>query len=516
MDRPRYDALVSTFFDPDAEGVAGIFADFLALLNADPPPPEVGPSPGGLADARDAVLPYFLGTDGRASPLHVGNVRGPASLASLVGGLACLLKNPNLCTHADGGRSSELEENAVAALSDLVFDRPADPCGVFTAGGTVSNLYGAKVGVEKAVPGAMRTGLSGVRVAGVCSEAAHHSAATVAGWLGIGTDNLHRVPTDRDMAMRPDALADKLDELYRRGDAVAFVLATFGSTDAFGVDDVAGIRAVIDGKAREHGRPAPHLHADAAVGWGLCFLRDYDTAANPLRINTDTLPVIERAKGLCRGLLAADSVTVDFHKAGRGHYPGSAFLVNRRDDLRVLARAAAAMPYLADAFDARDPAVFTLETSRPAFGPYTVMASLDAIGRDGWRMLTARGLELAQYLKARLAKLDYCQVLNAGTPGVGVVWWVLPKGCDAKRVYADLEAGRLSADDVQRYAAEVRRLFAARERTLDPSADARLGFTTDFGHRPHGHELPAWKCVFLHPRTDEAVIDRLVWSVERL
>jgi glutamate/tyrosine decarboxylase-like PLP-dependent enzyme len=70
------------------------------------------------------------------------------------------------------------------------------------------------------------------------------------------------------------------------------------------------------------------------------------------------------------------------------------------------------------------------------------MASLNSIGLTGWQMLTARALELADYLKQRLDKLEYCCVLNPGTCGANVVWWVLSKGRDAKKIYKDLEEGK--------------------------------------------------------------------------
>jgi glutamate/tyrosine decarboxylase-like PLP-dependent enzyme len=532
MDRTKYDALVRTFFDCDPKAVTGIFEELLAAMTAEEslPPghylsqnydtaqanPEIHTLPGNLKDARDAVFPYFWGTDGWSSPLHLENVRGPANYASLVGALACLLKNPNLCTDTYSQRSNELEVKAITALANLIFYQTDSPWGVFTVGGTISNLYAAKIGVEKVLPGAMRKGLGGATVAGVCSEAAHYSCATVAGWLGLGTDNLHEIPTDHTLAMRLDLLNARLDELYRGGAKVAFVFATFGTTDAAGVDDVAGVREVIDAAAARHGVPPPFLHADAAVGWGLCFLNEYDLARNPLRLAPDLLPVVARARQLCGGLRHADSVTLDFHKTGRGHYPSSAFVVNRRADLRHLARNKDDIPYFSDADGRRDPALFTLETSRPGLGPYTVTASLNGIGLQGWQMLIARSLELSQYLKERLDRLDFCRVLNRETCGPNVVWWVLPRGRDAKEIVRRIEDGTLGAEDAERYAAEVKRLFGKRERSLDPGRDARLSLTTDIGYRPHGRPLPAWKAVFFHPKTDEAVIDRLVESIEEV
>ena len=77
-------------------------------------------------------------------------------------------------------------------------------------------------------------------------------------------------------------------------------------------------------------------------------------------------------------------------------------------------------------------------------------------------------------------------------------------------------AGRISPDAFAHYAAEIHRLFDKRAKTMDPALDARLSFTTDIGHRPHGIALPAWKAVFFNPKTDEAVIDRLIYSIEEL
>lgn len=532
MDRSRYDAFVRTFFECDPKAVTEVFQELLAAMTAEEslPPgqhmsqnyetaqvnPEIHVLPGNLKDARDAVFPFFWGTDGWSSPLHLENVRGPANYASFLGAVACLLKNPNLCTDSYSQRSNELEVKAVTALANLLFYHTQDPWGVFTAGGTVSNFYGVKIGIEKVVPGAMHKGLQGQPVMGICSEAAHYCARSIAGWCGIGTQNLHPVPTDRTMAMRLDRLAGDLDALYARGAKVAFVIATFGTTDAFGVDDIAGIREVIDDRARRHGVPAPQLHADAAIGWGLCFLNEYDTSRNPLKLTPELLPVVTRAQDLCRGLKHADSVTVDFHKTGRGHYTSSAFIVNRKADLRYLSRDVADIPYFPEADARRDPALFTLETSRSGLGPYTVMASLNGIGLLGWQMLIARSLELAHTLKRRLAALGYCKVLNPDTVGSNVVFWVLPKGRNAGEIFARLEAGELPAEEAQLYIAEVRRLFGKRDRALDPARDARLSLTTDIGYRPHGHPLPAWKAVFFNPRTDEVVIDRLIDSIEEL
>lgn len=532
MDREKYRKLVETFFQWDHDAVVTVLDELITAAMAEDAQspvrvmsqnyetaqanPEIHLLPGNLKDARDAIFPYFWGTDSWNSPLHVENVRGPANQASLIGAFACLLKNPNLCTDRYSQRSNELEVKVITALANLIFYHTQDPWGVFTIGGTISNLYGAKIGIERVVPGAMHHGLGQRRVVGICSTASHYSNRTVAGWCGLGTEQLIEIPTDANLAMRLDLLAERLDQLYASGTLVAYVVATFGTTDGFGLDDVAGIRAVIDDLAARHRQVAPQLHVDAAVGWALTFLTEYSTHTNPLHFTPELVEIVERVRAHGLGLKHADSVTLDFHKMGRGHYPSSALIVNRRDDLRFLSRSVSETPYFSDADARRDPALFTLECSRPAIGPYSVMASLNSIGLTGWQMLIARGLELAERLKQGLMKLDYCRVLNRDTVGASVNWWVLPKGRNAAEIFERLQAGELTAEQQQRYFSEVRRLFEKREKMIDPRIDAKLGFTTDFGYQPHGIRIPAWKAVFFHPATSDEMVDRILYSLEEL
>ena len=263
----------------------------------------------------------------------------------------------------------------------------------------------------------MQDGLRDRSVVGVVSEAGHYSNATLAGWLGIGVQNLHAVPTDQHLAMRLDLLEQKLDALFADGNQVAFVIATFGTTDAFGIDDIEGIREIIERKAKEHHATVPHLHVDAAVGWVSCFLTEYDVEANPFQALPRTIELIRQTQAATRGFRYADSVTIDFHKMGWGHYPSSAFIVRRREDLLHLTRSIEEVPYFSEADFRHDPALFTLECSRPGIGPYAVMASLNGIGLSGYRCLVANAIEKASILKQKIEEMPFCKVLNQTTPG---------------------------------------------------------------------------------------------------
>ncbi|HMO37455.1 MAG TPA: hypothetical protein PKA06_15555, partial [Gemmatales bacterium] len=105
---------------------------------------------------------------------------------------------------------------------------------------------------------------------------------------------------------------------------------------------------------------------------------------------------------------------------------------------------------------------------------------------------------------------------NPGTVGPNVCFWVLPKGRNAGEIFERLLAGQLPTDKIERYFAEIRRMYEKREKVLDPTRDARLSFTTSIGYQPHGYHLPAWKAVFFNPKTDESHIDRLIDSIEEM
>lgn len=100
-----------------------------------------------------------------------------------------------------------------------------------------------------------------------------------------------------------------------------------------------------------------------------CFLTDCDLEANPLNFPEGLKPLLRETQKLTVGFREADSVTIDFHKMGWGHYPSSAMIVNRRNDLARLFRDKKDVPYFAEADYRHDPALFTLECSRPGIGP---------------------------------------------------------------------------------------------------------------------------------------------------
>ncbi len=122
------------------------------------------------------------------------NVVAPPSIASIIGVLLPATYNPNLVSEEGNRRVAEAEVRVAAMASDLVGYVPHEAAGVFTFGGTGAMLYGVKIGLEKAIPNCLQTGLTRPAVI-LASDHSHYCALSVAGWLGIGEQNVIAVPT---------------------------------------------------------------------------------------------------------------------------------------------------------------------------------------------------------------------------------------------------------------------------------------------------------------------------------
>ena len=161
---------------------------------------------------------------------------------------------------------------------------------MFTFGGTGTVLYGAKLGIEKAFPDAMDNGVPGGGLI-LASAQSHYCRLNVAGWLGLGEKSVVAVPTHLENDIRVDRLEAVAREALDQGWRLVALVATMGTTDAFGVDDLDAIADLRDRLVKEYNLDyRPHIHADAVIGgWAWSVFNDYDFEANPLGFRPRTV-----------------------------------------------------------------------------------------------------------------------------------------------------------------------------------------------------------------------------------
>ncbi|MGD7002676.1 pyridoxal phosphate-dependent decarboxylase family protein [Corynebacterium halotolerans] len=185
---------------------------------------------------------------------------------------------------------------------------PAD--GVFTSGGTQSNLQALVIARGKALARAEAAGLEHStalpRVRFFATGNTHYSVARAAHLLGLGEEGLVQVRQDDSGRIDTVDLDHRLTAAHRQGLLPAAVIATAGTTDRGAIDPLPEIAEI----CHRHG---VHLHVDAAYGGALLV--------SPAR------------RTWLAGISGADSVTVDFHKGFFQPVACSAIVVRDGRDL---------------------------------------------------------------------------------------------------------------------------------------------------------------------------------------
>lgn len=103
--------------------------------------------------------------------------------------------------------------------------------GIFTPGGSLSNMYGMVLARYKAQPDVKSIGCFGFKpLVAFTSEESHYSIQKAIHWLGIGTNNLIKVKTDQNGCMLIDNLIEHIEHVLESNRQPFFVNATAGTT----------------------------------------------------------------------------------------------------------------------------------------------------------------------------------------------------------------------------------------------------------------------------------------------
>jgi len=440
------------------------------------------------------------------------NVIPPSSIASIIGALLPTIYNPNLVSDDTSHGIAVAEEQVVAMMARLLGYDTESAAGVFTFGGTGTNLYGAKVGLEKALPDAMERGVRGEAVIFASSQS-HYSRLNVAGWLGIGEQNAVQIPTHPTNDVRIDVLEAEMRKVLAEGRRIAAVIATMGTTDAFGIDDLGAIVRLRDRLVEELALDyRPHVHADAVIGWAWSVFNDYDFEENPLGFRPRTVRALAGAGRRIAKLHMADSIGVDFHKTGFAPYTSSLFLVRNREDLRRLARGREEMPYLFQSGE-RHPGVFTLETSRSGSGILSALASLRYLGKDGYRALLGHVVEMAELLREHLDGHATTTVLNGENFGTVTLFRAYPDGVDTWTVPERERTDPSCRDELLAHNEYNREIYRHLYDKAMTGKGVLLSMTDCYRHTDYGEPIVALKSYILSPFVDEDHVRLIVDNV---
>lgn len=471
------------------------------------------PERGASLEKVSAEMVGFLeGVQIYGHPRTQQNVITQPSIASLIGVLLAALYNPNMAWDEYGRRFALAEVEVIAMLTRLLGYDPASAAGVFTFGGTATTLYGVKLGLEKCCPGTMRDGARRPALL-FASDAAHYCRSNVAGWLGLGTSNVVVIPTATDNSIQIDVLEKEARAALEAGKPIAAFIATLGTTDAFGLDDLEAVVRLRDRLVDDFKLPyRPHVHADAVIGWAWSVFDDYDIEANPLGFRRRTLRALAGATRRIQHLHLADSIGIDFHKTGFAPYISSLFLVKEKGDLEAISRHPEEMPYLYQSGEYR-PGMFTLETSRPGTGSLAAWANLRLLGKDGLQVVIGHLVEMAQLLREHLDGHAATTTLNRDNFGTVTVFRVYPPGVDTFSIQEKEFGDPAFKDSLIRHNDYNRRIHEYLHTEALSGRGVMLSLTDCYRLTDFGEPIVGLKSFILSPFVDEEHVQVVVQKV---
>ncbi len=475
--------------------------------------------PSTIEKVTAELVGYLEGIQVFGHPRWQENVLTQPAIPSLIGVLLSALYNPNVGWDHTSRRVA-LAELEIAALSArLIGYDPAKSAGIFTFGGTGTNLYGAKIGLEKACPGTMQRGTYEPAVI-IAADTAHYCRYNLAGWLGLGTDALVTVPTLANNEMDVAQFEELARAALRQGKKIAAIIATIGTTDAFGLDNLEGIVAVRDELVKEFQLPyVPHVHADAVIGWAWSVFNDYDVETNPHGFRRRTLRAIAGASRYIRHLHLADSLGIDFHKTCFAPYISSLFLLKDRREFDLISRARAQMPYLFQ-FGEYKPGMFTLETSRSGVGILAALANLRLFGKQGLQVTIGHLVEMAQLLREHLEGHSATTVLNRDNFGTVTIFRVYPPGVDTFTIKQQEFEDPACRDMLLKHNDYNRRVYQYLHDEAVAGRGVMLSQTDCYRHTSYGEPIVGLKSFILSPFVDEehvqAVVDKVLEAREQV
>ncbi len=240
-----------------------------------------------LRDVQETLLPGITHWNHPAFFAYFAN---SGSYPGILGELLTAALNANGMLWVTSPAVTELEETTLDWLRQLM-GLGDGWFGQITDTASISTFYALAAAREAAGFDVRAQGMAGradmPRLRVYCSEHAHSSVDKAVIALGLGHDNLVKIPADDDFRMRTDALAEAIANDLQHGHTPIAVVATVGTTSTTSIDAVPRILAI----AKSFGC---WVHIDAAYG--------------------GVAAIVPELRYLMDGVDSADSLVVNPHK----------------------------------------------------------------------------------------------------------------------------------------------------------------------------------------------------------
>ena len=314
-------------------------------------------------------------------PHHHAYVNTCGNHVSIIAELLASAVNQNLGKWHLSPAMSEIEKRIVQWTGELIgySDQTA---GVLTSGGSAANLAGLTIArnIMFENESVREKGLSALPPLVVyTSEEVHGCVDKSIELLGIGSNNLRKIPVDAEQKINLDELRNAIKQDIENGLKPFCVVGNAGTVNSGAIDPLDELEKI----ARKN---AMWFHVDGAYG-GLAAMLD--------EIRDDY-----------RGLEKADSIAIDFHKWFYQPFEAGCVLVKQWSDMERSYYKSASYLSTDDQSDQRfDFNKYNFQLSRNARA-LKIWMSYKAYGTDRIKQAVAKDIGLTNYLEEIINKSD--------------------------------------------------------------------------------------------------------------
>ncbi|XP_029073500.1 LOW QUALITY PROTEIN: glutamate decarboxylase 1-like [Monodon monoceros] len=203
-------------------------------------------------------------------PCYFNQLSSGLDVIGLAGEWLTATANTNMFTYEIAPVFTVMETILLKKTCEIIGWRETEADGIFSPGGSISNLYGILVARYRQYPEIKTKGMTALPcIVLFVSEQGQYSVKKSAAILGMGTDNVIEAKCDERGKMIPAELEKNILQTKRKGQTPFCVTATAGSSTVFGacdpLHDITGI-------CEMH---KLWMRVDAACGGGLLLSRNH-------------------------------------------------------------------------------------------------------------------------------------------------------------------------------------------------------------------------------------------------
>lgn len=346
---------------------------------------------------------------------YVANAAPLPNIASIIGNLVMVLINGNNLWDVEGPAAATAEVEVTSMLSKLIGYDENLSAGYTTWGGQGAVFNSLRLAIARYAPSSNQMGIP-KNLYCFCSELSHYSLYKSVEATGIGVENMVRVKVNQDHSMNLKDLKEKMEQVISNGGVPLYILATMGTTDTFGIDDIGAMKQLAEELERKHCLRPIYIHADSAMGGMYTFFNDYDFDSNPLQLEDNVKGVLKSYQQKFKQIKLADSMVFDFHKLGQTPYITSLFLMKNRENLMYVDLDEEETPYVGNRGYGSYHTGYTLECSRMG-SALSIYASLLAFGMEGYQKLLANYIRVnSKFREMLISEISNVAITNEVSP----------------------------------------------------------------------------------------------------